>query len=153
MKVVLVCCLLVVGCKSSTGAEPVRQPVASAPSPAQPPPSSPHDTSPKDATGRPHASHLEITGIEPEIGDAAGGTYVRIRGDRFVADGPRYAKVYFGSRQGTVVRFASDNELIVEAPGGQPNQTVDVLVIFEPGGEVKLIDAFTFQDRPGAPTK
>ena len=62
---------------------------------------------------------LKVTGIEPEKGDAEGGTYVRIKGNRFIADGARNAKVYFGSRQGTVVRFASDSELIVEAPGGK----------------------------------
>jgi hypothetical protein len=87
---------------------------------------------------------LGITGIEPNKGDAAGGTYVRITGDRFIADGARNAKVYFGSRQGTVVRFASDNELIVEAPGGNADETVDVLVIFEPGGEFKVPHGFTF---------
>src|ERR1700759_2045401 len=80
---------------------------------------------------------LKVTGIEPEKGDVEGGTYVRIKGNRFIADGARNAKVYFGSRQGTVVRFASDSELIVEAPGGKSNETVDVLIIFEPGGELK----------------
>jgi hypothetical protein len=87
---------------------------------------------------------LKVTGLEPEQGDVEGGTYVRIKGNRFQADGPRSAKVYFGSRQGTVVRFASDSELIVEAPGGKPNEKVDVLVIFEPGGQLKIKDGFTF---------
>ena len=45
---------------------------------------------------------LKVTGIEPEKGDVEGGTYVRIKGNRFIADGARNAKVYFGSRQGTV---------------------------------------------------
>ncbi|HVK85436.1 MAG TPA: IPT/TIG domain-containing protein [Kofleriaceae bacterium] len=87
---------------------------------------------------------LKVTGLDPEQGDVEGGTYVRIKGNRFRADGPRTAKVYFGSRQGTVVRFASDSELIVEAPGGKPNEKVDVLVIFEPGGQLKIKDGFTF---------
>ena len=90
---------------------------------------------------------LKVTGIEPEKGDAEGGTYVRIKGNRFIADGARNAKVYFGSRQGTVVRFASDSELIVEAPGGKPNEKVDVLIIFEPGGELKIPNAFTFVEK------
>jgi hypothetical protein len=72
---------------------------------------------------------------------------VRIKGNRFIADGARNAKVYFGSRQGTVVRFASDSELIVEAPGGKPNETVDVLIIFEPGGELKISKGFTFVEK------
>lgn len=81
---------------------------------------------------------LKVTGVEPELGDADGGTYVRILGNRFIADGARNAKVYFGSHLGTVVRFASDSELIVQAPGGKIGDTVDVLVMFEPGGEIKI---------------
>ena len=86
---------------------------------------------------------LKVTGVEPETGDANGETYVRILGNRFIADGARNAKVYFGSHQGTVVRFASDSELIVQAPGGKVGDTVDILVMFEPGGEIKIPkDAF-----------
>ena len=90
---------------------------------------------------------LKVTGIDPEKGDVNGGTYVRIKGNRFIADGARNAKVYFGSRQGTVIRFASDKELIVEAPGGKPNEVVDVLIIFEPGGELKINKGFTFVEK------
>jgi hypothetical protein len=93
---------------------------------------------------------LKVTGLEPEQGDVEGGTYVRIKGNRFQADGPRSAKVYFGSRQGTVVRFASDSELIVEAPGGKPNEKVDVLIMFEPGGELKIPNGFTFVEKDSA---
>jgi hypothetical protein len=95
---------------------------------------------------------LAVTSIEPSNGDADGGTYVRIIGSRFIADGARSAKIYFGTRQGTVVRFASDTELIAEAPGGKPNETVDVRVIFEPGGELKLAKAFTFVEKKGPVT-
>ena len=94
---------------------------------------------------------LKVTGIEPEKGDINGGTYVRIKGNRFIADGARNAKVYFGSRQGTVIRFASDSELIVEAPGGKPNEVVDVLIIFEPGGELKVSKGFTFVEKNEEP--
>ena len=90
---------------------------------------------------------LKVTGIEPERGDINGGTYVRIKGNRFLADGARNAKVYFGSRQGTVIRFASDSELIVEAPGGKVNEKVDVLIIFEPGGEMKIKNGFEFVEK------
>src|SRR5712691_11513367 len=90
---------------------------------------------------------LKVTGLQPEKGDVEGGTYVRIKGNRFIADGARNAKVYFGNRQGTVIRFASDSELIVEAPGGKSNETVDVLIIFEPGGELKIPKGFTFVEK------
>lgn len=96
---------------------------------------------------------LKVTGIEPEKGDIEGGTYVRIKGNRFIADGARNAKVYFGSRQGTVVRFASDSELIVEAPGGKPNEQVDVLIIFEPGGELKIPHGFMFVEKTNTPAQ
>jgi hypothetical protein len=90
---------------------------------------------------------LKVTGVEPDKGDAEGGTFVRIRGNRFTADGARNAKIYFGSRQGTVERFASDSEMIVVAPGGKANETVDLIVTFEPGGEIKIPKGFTFVDK------
>jgi hypothetical protein len=93
------------------------------------------------------AHKLSVKAIDPKQGDVDGGTYVKITGSDFLDDGPRNAKVYFGSHQGTVVRFASDSEMIVEAPGGNAGSAVDVLVIFEPGGERKLPHAFTFIDK------
>jgi hypothetical protein len=94
---------------------------------------------------------LKVTGIEPEKGDVEGGTYVRIKGNRFMADGTRGAKVYFGSRQGTVVRTASDSEMIVEAPGGKLGEKVDVLIIFEPGGELRIPKGFEYIEKNTAP--
>jgi hypothetical protein len=87
---------------------------------------------------------LAVTGLDPETGDPAGGTYVAIKGTSFVADGGRDVKVYFGDKQATVVRFSSDTELIVEAPGGKANQTVDVRLVFDPGGEMKITKGFTY---------
>lgn len=90
---------------------------------------------------------LKVTGLEPEKGDIEGGTYVVVKGNRFMKDGPRNAKIYFGSRQGTVVRFQSDSELIVQAPGGKPDEVVDVLIIFDPGGQLKIPNGFTFVEK------
>ncbi|MFT3692662.1 MAG: IPT/TIG domain-containing protein [Kofleriaceae bacterium] len=124
---------LIVACsKPAPAPEPIKSTPPPAPAPVE--------------TGK-----LKLTGIEPAKGDVDGGTYVRITGNRFIADGARNAKVYFGNRQGTVVRFASDTELIVEAPGGKVGEVVDVLVIFEPGGEMKLPQAFTFIEKPSGP--
>jgi hypothetical protein len=95
---------------------------------------------------------LKLTSIAPDKGDMDGGTYVVLKGERFLKDGPRNAKVYFGSRQGTVVRFQSDSELIVQAPGGKKDEVVDVLVIFDPGGQIKLSKAFTFVDKGNGPS-
>jgi len=96
---------------------------------------------------------LTVTKLEPAKGDADGGTYVRIVGTNFLTDSsgksaPASAKVYFGSRQGEVVRFASDTELIVQAPGGKPGEVVDVLLLFETRGELKLTKAFTYVQKP-----
>ena len=96
---------------------------------------------------------LKVTGLDRNQGDAEGGTYVRVYGNRFIADGARNAKVYFGSRQGIVDRFVSDSEMIVEAPGGKPNETVDVLIIFEPGGELKIPKGFTFVEKIDRPAQ
>jgi hypothetical protein len=92
---------------------------------------------------------LKVTGLEPTKGDYNGGQLVRIAGNAFMKDGTRSAKVYFGARQANVVRFDGDTGLIVQAPGGDINQTVDVLIVFEPGGEIRLAKAFTFVE-PGS---
>ena len=96
---------------------------------------------------------LKVTGLEPDRGDINGDTYVMIKGNRFVADGPRKADVYFGKpssyRKGTVVRFASDKQLIVRSPGGKPGELADVLVVFEPGGQLLIPNAFTYVEKGG----
>ena len=93
------------------------------------------------------AKIVRVTGIEPNSGDALGGTYVRILGNRFTSDGARSAKIYFGGRLAAPPRFASDAEMVVEAPGGEPGKTVDVLIIFEPGGELKIANGFSYYER------
>ena len=96
---------------------------------------------------------LKVTGIQcstskcpPVTGDVEGGTYLVIKGNAFLSP-KRNAKVYFGSRQGTVVRFQSDTELVVQAPGGKDGETVDILVVFDPGGQLKIPGAFKFVDK------
>ena len=88
---------------------------------------------------------LLVTGLEPAKG--ADGTSVHIRGNRFIADGPRNVAVYFGGQPAQVVRFESDSELIVTAPGGKPNDVVDVLVVFSPGGRLNLPKAFRYTEK------
>ena len=90
---------------------------------------------------------LMVTGLDPEKGDAAGRTTVRIKGNRFTADGPRTAKVYFGGRPAEVTGFESDSTLVVVAPGGKPNEVVDVLIVFDPGGQLKIAGGFRFVEK------
>jgi hypothetical protein len=96
---------------------------------------------------------LMVTGLEPDKGDSNGETYVRIKGNRFTADGPRIVKVYFGGRPGKWVRTESDNEIVVQPPGGKPGEAVDVLIVFEPGGSKTISNAYRWIDRSqAAPT-
>ncbi len=97
---------------------------------------------------------LKVTNLDPDTGDVEGGQFVRIYGNGFTCDGncSRTAKVYFGSRKGEVVRFQSNTELVVQAPGGKPNDVVDILLRFEPGGEITMHKAFTYKERPIQPT-
>jgi IPT/TIG domain-containing protein len=99
---------------------------------------------------------LKVTGIEPDRGDINGDQYVVIKGNRFVADGPRKADVYFGKasayRKATVVRFASDKQLIVRSPGGKSGEVADVLVVFEPGGQLLIPNAFTYVEKGAGPS-
>ena len=96
------------------------------------------------STGCEEDKKLKVAGIDPDKGDYLGGQYVRVKGNRFVKDGMRSVKVFFGGVQANVLRFSGDNELIVQAPGGKPGQTVDVEFQFEPGGYLKMEKAFTF---------
>jgi IPT/TIG domain len=127
------CALILAGCWTSSPSE--VKPSRPAPSP-KPPPVAPAEPASVET--------LRVTALEPARGDAAGGTYVRIIGEGFLASGPRMMKAYFGRSQGTVVRFSSDSEIIVQAPGGTSGDVVDVLLVFEPGGQISLSGAFTF---------
>jgi hypothetical protein len=99
---------------------------------------------------------LKVTGLEPDHGDINGDTYVVIKGNGFLNGNPR-ADVYFGTQQagfrkGTVVRFASDKQLIVRTPGGKPGEVADVLVMFEPGGQKRIEKAFTYVEKGAGPS-
>jgi len=96
--------------------------------------------------GKPNPK-LMVTGIEPDRGDTEGETYVHIKGNRFTADGPRTAKVFFGGRPGRVISFPSDGDMLVQPPGGKPNEVVDVLIIFDPGGTLKIPNGFRFFEK------
>jgi hypothetical protein len=90
---------------------------------------------------------LKVTGLEPNTGEVEGGTRVIIKGNRFTKDGARSAKVYFDMKPADVLGFRGDSELMVRAPGGEVNKKVDVLIIFEPGGEITLHQAFTYVEK------
>ena len=103
------------------------------------------------------AAYSLVNRDQPDRGDINGDTFVIIKDNRFVADGPRRADVYFGNeqtgfRKGTVVRFASDKQLIVRTPGGKVGEVADVLVWFEPGGRLLIPNAFTYIEKGSGPS-
>ena len=97
---------------------------------------------------------LKVTGLEPTSGAFEGGTRVTIKGNRFTKDGQRQVSVWFGSgeakKKADVLGFQGDSRLVVRAPGGQPNEKADILIVFEPGGEITLKNAFTYVEEKKA---
>ena len=94
---------------------------------------------------------LLVTGIAPEKG--TDGTYVRIRGNRFMVDGPRSVRVLFGDQQAQVDRFESDSELIVTVPGGNKvGDVVNVTSVVVPGGKLTLPRAFRYVEKTEGPS-
>jgi hypothetical protein len=94
---------------------------------------------------------LLVTGIEPEKG--TDGSYVRIHGNRFLADGPRSVRVLFGDQLAQVDRIESDSELIVTAPAGNKvGDVVNVTIMFEPGGKLTLSKAFRYLEKTEGPS-
>jgi hypothetical protein len=91
---------------------------------------------------------VSVTGLDPAVGDAEGGTYLHVVGKGFMTrrggDAPDGIKIYFGNHQGEIVRIEDDTHFIVEAPGGKAGESVDVLVIWNAHGQTKLAKAFRF---------
>jgi hypothetical protein len=76
---------------------------------------------------------VRLYSMYPTSGDLAGGTFTTIRGSNFTLT-PRTAKVFFGAKEATSVRFVTDSEMLVEVPPADVEGYVDVRVIFDPGG-------------------
>lgn len=94
----------------------------------------------------PKDDKLRVTGLDPTSGDAAGGSRVEVKGENF-KKGTHGVRVYFGDEPGTFLRIVDDETILIEAPGGKAGSTVDVLIIFEPGGEITIPRGFTFKER------
>ena len=132
MKLALIA--LLVGCASSSPPAPgtAVSPIAISSSAAKAEPAAP--------------GGVKLTAMDPAKGDIEGGTYTRLTGTHLLPIA-QSSKIFFGAREGTIVRISSDSELIVLAPAGPAGQVVDVRVVFE-GGEVTLPHAFTYVAKP-----
>lgn len=88
---------------------------------------------------------LKITGISPNSGPAQGQGAVTIHGNGFESGGAKAVTVYFGDKQGRVVRFDSDTELVVAPPPGEPGTKVDLHIIFGDAREHTFPQAYEYK--------
>ena len=88
------------------------------------------------------SNELKVSGVEPPQGTFAGGEDVVIQGNGFQPN--RGVQVKFGMRDATSVVVASGDKIKVTTPGGDPNATVDVTVIFDDGKAFKLANGFHY---------
>lgn len=99
----------------------------------------------------PEGAGLQVIELEPTSG--APGQPVTIHGEGFMSES-RAVTVVFGDQPAQVVDIPSDTDIVIEAPAGEPGTSVDVVITFDPGGEIKLPNGYTFvaaADAPAAP--
>ncbi len=100
------------------------------------------------APGGPHA--VQVIEIEPRTGSPDGGDAITIHGEGFMTES-RTVTVFFGDAQAQVIDIPSDTEVKIEAPPGSPGTSVDVIITFDPGGEIKLPHGYTFVGTASTP--
>jgi hypothetical protein len=89
------------------------------------------------------SNELKVSTVEPAQGTFAGGEEVVIHGNGF-QPGRGGVTVKFGGRDATAVVVASADKISVTTPGGDPNTSVDVTVIFDDGKAFKLANGFHY---------
>jgi IPT/TIG domain len=89
------------------------------------------------------SNDLKVSSVEPAQGTFGGGEDVVIHGNGF-QPGRGGVTVTFGKRPATSVVVASADKINVMTPGGDPNTTVDVTVVFDDGKAFKLPNGFHY---------
>jgi len=89
------------------------------------------------------SNDLKVSSVEPPQGTFGGGEDVVIHGNGF-QPGRGGVTVTFGNRPATSVVVAAADKINVMTPGGDPNTTVDVTVIFDDGKAFKLGNGFHY---------
>jgi hypothetical protein len=89
------------------------------------------------------SNDLKVSSVEPPQGTFGGGEDVVIHGNGF-QPGRGGVTVTFGKRAATSVVVASTDKINVMTPGGDPNTTVDVTVVFDDGKAFKLANGFHY---------
>lgn len=89
------------------------------------------------------AHSVQVIEIEPRTGSPDGGDAITIKGEGFMTES-RTVTVFFGDAQAQVIDIPSDTEVKIQAPPGAAGTSVDVIITFDPGGEIKLPHGYTF---------
>ena len=86
---------------------------------------------------------LKVTRLSRSQGSP--GETINIYGSGFQSGGRKDVRVFFGTKKATVLGFKGDKQMTVKVPGGIDfGKTVDIKLVFEPGGELTYKQAFTF---------
>lgn len=94
-------------------------------------------------TGCSENESLTITKLSRSKG--VEGDNLTIYGTGFQKGGQRTVRVFFGDKKAHVLGFKGNEQLTVKIPGGvEPGTTVDIKIVFEPGGVHTYKDAFTY---------
>lgn len=89
---------------------------------------------------------LKVTGFSPKQGSADGGGTVTIHGNGFTQSGAMGVEVYFGDKKARFLNFDGDTEMLVAAPPGTKDETVDIEVFFGDTRGRKFPGAYTYVD-------
>lgn len=97
------------------------------------------------AAGCAEDTKLQVNRLSKETGIP--GDIVTFYGSGFQSDGTKDVRVFFEGRKAKVLRIQGNDEIKVEVPGGiEFGTTVDIKMIFEPGGEITLEKAFKYTE-------
>ena len=88
---------------------------------------------------------LDISGISPRMGAAAGGTEVTVSGGGFTDVGQDPFKVSLGDQEADVVQLVSSTEVIIQTPAGSPGAAV-TLTIENGDGQTDRLDGFSYTE-------
>lgn len=95
------------------------------------------------AVGCSEESKLQVNRLSRDTGIP--GDVITFYGTGFQAGGTKDVRVFFNNKKGKVLRIDGNEEIKVEVPGGiDMGTSVDIKVIFEPGGEITLEKAFKY---------
>ena len=89
---------------------------------------------------------LDISGISPRMGAAAGDTEVTISGAGFTDMGTDPFKVSLGDQEADVVQLVSPREVIIRTPAGSPGTVVDVIIENGDGQRFPQVGGFTYTE-------